>query len=107
MFDTEREVFNLDTYRFEYLSDTTSPLATQQDYKLSSPSRLDRRKVKMLLFQQDLIARAKGIHPVDVSRHIQGHGRNPKIQHAIAEALGVSLEKIVLKSGDTLKRRAA
>jgi len=81
------------------------------NYKLLSPYRLDRRKVKMLLFQQDLrnidIAKAKGINPVDVSRHIQGHGRNPKVQQAIAEALGVSLEKIILKSGAVLKRRAA
>lgn len=69
------------------------------DYKLSSDYLLDPVKVKILQLQKKIqnldIARDKGIHPAHISRHINGKGRNPKIQQAIADYLGVDLMDIV------------
>lgn len=80
------------------------------NYKLLSPYRLDRSKVKRLLFDLDKrnidIAQEKGIPPAIISQHIQGKSRNPKVQQAIADFLGVPLDRIVLKPKNGTKRAA-
>jgi hypothetical protein len=68
------------------------------NYKLLSPYRLVRKKVKILLAERELrnvdIARAKHIQVEALCHNIAGKGRNLAIQEAIADALGVRLADI-------------
>lgn len=66
-----------------------------------STYRLDTRKVKILQIQKNVqnkdIVQRYGFSAAEVSRHVQGDGRRKDVQEAIAAALGVSLEDILLK----------
>lgn len=72
------------------------------NYKLLSNYLLDPLKVKVLQIQKGVsgadLARKLGVHPVVISSHINGKSRNPKIQEAIAKALGVPLVDIAIES---------
>ncbi len=63
--------------------------------------RLDTKKVKVLQIQKEVsglaIAAQSGFSRAEISRHIQGDGRRFVVQQAIARALGVALDDIVLK----------
>lgn len=72
------------------------------NYQLSSPYPLSSRKVKTLFAKQgkpikQLVAES-GITFSYISKHIHGRVRNPVVQQAIADFLGVSLEAILDKS---------
>jgi len=45
----------------------------------------------------DLVEILSDVAQQTVSRYVNGEGRNPKIQAAIAAALGVELDEILLK----------
>lgn len=72
------------------------------DYKLLSNYLLDPMKVKVLQIQKGVsgvaLAKKLGVHPVVISLHINGKSRNPKIQEAIAKALGARLTDIAVES---------
>ena len=79
-----------------------------QDYSLLSTYAFDSKVVKKLLIDLemrpiDLVRKLRGISQQTVSRYLNGDGRNPKIQQAIADALGVPLDSLLAKPA---KRKA-
>lgn len=66
--------------------------------------RLDTKKVKVLQIHKEVqnlaIAERSGFSKAEISRHIQGDGRRFAVQQAIASALGVPLDDILLKPPD-------
>jgi transcriptional regulator with XRE-family HTH domain len=72
------------------------------DYQILSTYALDAKTVKKRLIDLDmrpidLVRKLRGISQQTVSRYINGEGRNPKIQQAIADALGIPLKKLFAK----------
>lgn len=71
-------------------------------YSLLNPYPLDRKVVKKLMIDLDfkvgdLVNRLPAISQATISRYIGGVGRNPKIQQAIADVLGVPLDSLLAK----------
>jgi transcriptional regulator with XRE-family HTH domain len=76
-------------------------------YSLSSEYPLNPKTVKKLLIdlemtQLELIDKIDGLAASTILRYINGQGRNPKIQQAIADALGVELDEILDKQSTDL-----
>lgn len=75
----------------------------KNNYALLNTFALDPKKVKVQLIQRDkLVSRMAldlGLGQPTVSKYINGQGRNPKIQQAIADYLGVPLDDLLDKGG--------
>lgn len=73
----------------------------QNNYSLLNTFHLSLKKVKILLIQQDKqvtqVAEDLKLPQPLISKYIHGRGRNPKIQQAIADYLGVPLDDIIDK----------
>ena len=75
-------------------------------YRTENPYHLDERKVKHRMIDLGItgaeMARRLGTTEATITRHIKGQRRNPAVQKAIARALKVRLEEILL-NGDQSK----
>ena len=73
----------------------------KRNYALLNNFPLNPQKVKIRLIEKGLrvsdLANKLELKQPLISRYVNGKGRNPKIQEAIAAILGLSLERILQK----------
>lgn len=73
----------------------------KNNYSLMSPYPLNRKAVKKRMIDIDMsvnrLIELTELGQATASRYINGDGFNPKIQQAIADALGLPLDAILLK----------
>lgn len=62
-----------------------------------NPKAVKKRLIDLGMTQIALIARFDDLAASTILRYINGQGRNPKIQQAIAEHLGLNVNEILLK----------